>query len=401
MFVERRPWHWIEWMLFIIYTLWFALGLAYLFFKPDIFGDIPFFTMLIALLATYVIPLAFWRPGYVNTAMFPVAVFATAGSLQTYLTAHLQEEASIILLPALLVGFLSWRRTMPFTVPAFVLLFPVLTAFIVKEFHLIAFFGRLVDYSLLFGLGVALRRMLATNLRMQKVLDENETLYGLIREQNQVLEQYASQIEQITLLEERNRLAVELHDTVGHTFTSVIMGMDAVSYLIESAPHKAKEKLGVLRDVTRNGLEEIRRSIHQISPQEDEGGLADRLSRLVEEFETHTGTRVSFRASGPPLDVAKQTKLTLVRCLQESLTNAKRHGLANTIAVSLLFERERLILQVQDDGKGTNELNRGFGLRGMEQRLASMQGSLRIVSRAGEGTIVVCEVPIAPKGESS
>ena len=61
-------------------------------------------------------------------------------------------------------------------------------------------------------------------------------------------------------------MARELHDTVGHTFTSVIMGMDAVSYLIEAAPDKAKEKLDVLRNVTRNGLEEVRRSIHQMVP---------------------------------------------------------------------------------------------------------------------------------------
>ncbi|MBD2864498.1 sensor histidine kinase [Paenibacillus oceani] len=395
MMVERKPWHWIEWMLFIVYTLWIALGMAYLFFKPDIFGDIPFFTMFGLLLASYSVPLVFWRPGYTNKPGFAAAVFLTSGFMQFYLVAKVGQDTSLILIPTLLVGFLSNRKLLPFTGVLFVMCFPLMIGVLIHDNHFISFLERLIDFAMLFGIGVALQRMLTSNMQLQKVLDENATLYELIREQNKVLEQYASQIEHITLLEERNRLAVELHDTVGHTYTSVIMGMDAVSYLMEAAPEKAKEKLDVLRDVTRSGLDEIRRSIHQISPNEDDETVSQRLSRLAREFGTHTGTRVVFRTQGVEANVPKQTRLTLVRCLQESLTNAKRHGMAQSIQISLLFEPHQLLLEVQDDGKGNEGLHRGFGLRGMEERLSALQGTLQIDSREGEGTTVICKVPLA------
>ncbi|MBW9234690.1 hypothetical protein JQK62_21055, partial [Leptospira santarosai] len=78
------------------------------------------------------------------------------------------------------------------------------------------------------------------------------------RRQNQLLEDYAKQIEKVTLLEERNRLARDLHDTVGHTYTSVIMGLDAASFLLKTSPEKAQGQVERLSDVMRKSLGEIR-----------------------------------------------------------------------------------------------------------------------------------------------
>ncbi|MET3208241.1 UNVERIFIED_CONTAM: DNA-binding NarL/FixJ family response regulator [Paenibacillus sp. PvR008] len=100
-----------------------------------------------------------------------------------------------------------------------------------------------------------------------------------------------------------------------------------------------------------------------------------------------------FRTMGEPFPVIKQSKLTLYRCLQELLTNASRHGQANSIQVLLHYDRSQIIIQVQDNGKGSEDIKFGFGLSGMKERLSSLQGKLYFHSREDEGTIVTCSIP--------
>ncbi|WP_335695274.1 sensor histidine kinase, partial [Neobacillus drentensis] len=132
----------------------------------------------------------------------------------------------------------------------------------------------IIEGFFFFALGAGIWKVLDTQRRMQQLLDENE-------QQRQVLEQYVKQIETITLLEERNRLARELHDTLGHTLTSVIIGLDAVSYLINEAPEEAVVSVNQLRTVSRKGLEEMRKQIHHIAPEREGESLSAQLRRIA------------------------------------------------------------------------------------------------------------------------
>jgi len=201
-------------------------------------------------------------------------------------------------------------------------------------------------------------------------------------------------VETITLLEERNRLSRELHDTVGHTLTSVIMGLDAVSYLIKEAPEEAVHNVNQLRTVSRKGLEEVRKQIHHIAPSEEGGSLPTQLRRIAGEFAVHTGTVIEFEAVGPEVSVPLPLTLTLVRCLQESLTNAKRHGGANQIHITLETRPDRLTLAVHDDGYGMEQVHYGFGLSVMQERLEAYQGELQVKSDTNSGTTILCQLPL-------
>ncbi|MBP1995014.1 sensor histidine kinase [Paenibacillus eucommiae] len=392
--IQRRRWNWVDWSIFFVYTSSFLLNMLYLWTQLQGFSNTSLLLLSAAFVVAYTCPLLFWRPHYINPFLFPIAVLLTYGPLELFLAHSQQEFLHVLYCPLLVIGFLSDRKYAWWTAPVFILGFPIAAQLLIQERDTINTFSLTIWYEILFfGIGLSLQRFMKTNEKTEKLLQENQYQYQLIQGQNKVLEQYANQIEQQTLVEERNRMARELHDTVGHTFTSVIMGMDAVSYLIETSPQKAVEKLEVLRDVTRKGLEEVRRSIHQMASEEEDLLLSQQLSRLANEFALHTGTVVQVETIGTEYDLPNPTKLTFIRCLQESLTNAKRHGSASSVKVSISFKPHQVELHVQDDGIGNAELQAGFGISAMQERISALQGLLQVNSAIGEGTSVVCSIP--------
>ncbi|TVX99862.1 sensor histidine kinase [Cohnella terricola] len=245
----------------------------------------------------------------------------------------------------------------------------------------------IIEGFFFFALGFGIWKFLDTQRKMQQLLDENER-------QRQVLEQYAKQVETITLLEERNRLARELHDTVGHTLTSVIMGLDAVSYLITDASEEAVVSINQLRVVSRKGLDEMRKQIHHIAPEREGETLSAQLRRIATDFAVHTDTSIEFEADETDIAVPLPVTMSLVRCLQESLTNAKRHGGATQIHISLTVLPELLTLTIHDNGCGMEEIHYGFGLSVMQERIEAYQGELLVRSNKNSGTTVLCKLPL-------
>lgn len=391
--IQRRPWHGVEWSLFIVLTGSTLLGLLYALLHMHEHELTDTIQTILAILLSYGVPFLFWRPNYINSTFYPIAVLLTGIPLQIYLSWMQQDAYLTINCPLMVIGFLTDRKNAWWTAPIFMVAMPLEYFFILHSGMGVGqLFSIILNAVLFFAIGLSLQRVVTSNEKTEKLLAENQRQYHLIHEQNNALEQYANQIEQLTLLEERNRMARELHDTVGHTFTSVIMGMDAVSYLIETAPDKAKEKLDVLRSVTRNGLEEVRRSIHQMVPEGDIL-LSQQLTRLANEFALHTGTQIRFTTVGEEFDIPKQTKLSLIRCLQESLTNAKRHGRASTVEVTLTYSDGLVDIRIEDDGIGTEQLKVGFGINAMQERIFALQGTLQVSSTLGQGTVVHCSIP--------
>lgn len=245
-----------------------------------------------------------------------------------------------------------------------------------------------IDGLFFFGIGIAIAKVLEAEKKTQMLLEEN-------RRQNQLLEEYAKQIEKVTLLEERNRLARDLHDTIGHTYTSVIMGLDAASFLIGTSPDKAQEQVDRLSDVMRKSLGEIRSHIHQISPGGEREELSSQLENVANDFALHTKTDIHFEYMDPhEINISSQGTITLIRCLQESLTNAVRHGHAKEIMITLKEEDSYVLLTIKDNGIGISDMKFGFGLNGMKERLESLQGGLSMESKTNEGTVVTCYLPV-------
>lgn len=397
MVIERRAWQWLDWVMLGVLTSGLAIGLLYVMTVPQLAGFTERAGFALALLICYFTPLLFWHPGYTHLWALPFSVLATSGSLSLFITYKYGELTGLVTVALLLLGFHSRGcYILIVNVVLFVLALPMMEVWIAypEGFDFAAMIASSVNAAIMLGLGLGIHKIWYSHYSVKQLYEENLRVYRLVQEQNRVLEQYSSQVEKLTVAEERNRMSRELHDTVGHTFTTVIMGMDAVSYLLEVNPAMAREKLDVLRQVARDGLEEVRRSIHQMAPPEEEGSFAAQLDQMARDFGINTGTEIQLTTSGEVYELPRQAQLTMIRCLQEALTNSKRHGLASSVRIHAEYAPSRYTLTISDDGVGGGDIQPGFGLTAMADRLAALQGRLQVLPSAQKGVTVVCSIPV-------
>ncbi|MFC5773944.1 sensor histidine kinase [Ectobacillus antri] len=389
----QREWLWIDWFISSLRFIWFASGLLFFYLEPHKLSGFPYTYFVVFITLAYFVPHFFWNPKYKNVALFFLVDFLLVGSFILYTQLILEAElgAAIVLMSALTAGYLATKQTGRWAIPVFVVLLPA-TRYKALGFSF-EFFMQYVDIIIFFGFGISLNVIISSHMKAKRLLQENMKQYHLIQQQNKVLEQYAAQIEGVTLLEERNRLARELHDSIGHHFTSVIVGLDALSYMIDSNPALAKQKAESLAQVSRTGLDAIRKNIHQIAPTDNDELLWKQLQRVASDFQQHAETTVTFTLQGEETALSPQIKLTLVRCLQEALTNAKRHGHATKIEVKLSITSQQLVLQITNDGEALQDIQHGFGLTGMRNRLEELQGHLHI-QNIEKHVVVTCTIPL-------
>ncbi|MFJ1137516.1 response regulator, partial [Bacillus thuringiensis] len=140
-------------------------------------------------------------------------------------------------------------------------------------------------------------------------------------------------------------------------------------------------------------IEDVRGYLHQMDSPCQSPSLIQSLQNLGAEFQEHAQVNVSFRTFGEEYQLSRQAKITFIRCLQESLTNAVRHGQGTEIIVSLQFEQQYTRLEVQDNGKGNVEWQEGFGMNAMKERAMNLQGHLSVYTKPEEGMLVTCTIP--------
>lgn len=379
--------HWLDYVMFAIRAVWGAMGIATLY--RDGSPALLFWAGAAGYVLSCCLPLALFRRADISRLVPPAAELLLTGGLFLLLGAKPDAVFPFFQVPFLTLGYLCAGRQLAWAAPAacavpFILIGGLPAA---QDKPLADSFA---NWLVLIGIGFCFRKLVSSYQRING-------MYGIIRKQKATLEVYARQIEELTLAEERNRLSRELHDTVGHTFTASIVGLDAVYCLIDRHPEEAKSSLRELLALMRGGLDEVRRHIHAIAPEREERSLSLTLRRIGGEFGIHTGMKVSLTVEGEEYQLADPVRLTFIRCLQESLTNARKHGMAGEARIALAFREDEVILAIQDNGTGTDAPVKGFGLQAMTDRLAALNGALDIATSAGGGMTVTCRVPVMPQ----
>lgn len=223
----------------------------------------------------------------------------------------------------------------------------------------------------------------------ERVKQTNEKL----KQMNTQLLDYAQKTEKIAEMRERNRLAREIHDTIGHALTGISAGIDACMTMIDISPESTKEQLARISVAARQGIKDVRRSVSKLRPDVLENQpLEDALRQLVQETGTATQTSISYENGAGPLHFSPDEEDTVYRVVQESITNAIRHGKAKKVYVVLSREDKWLTLAIHDTGKGCAQIQKGFGLRHMEERVALLGGN--IAYNGNDGFAVVANIPI-------
>ncbi len=259
--------------------------------------------------------------------------------------------------------------------------------------------GSLLNSALLFGLVLAFVMLL-----VGAVLAEYESKQKLILA-NKRLRQYALKIENQATLEERNRIAREIHDSVGHCLTAQSIQLENVACFFSENPAKAEEHLGKARQLGKEALQNVRQSVATLrrkplqqrsrSASPKARSLKASLEQLIQKFQSTTEIKVNFDIY---LVSAISIEITtaIYRLVQEALTNVAKHSQANQVNLYLQEKANKLLLTIEDDGVGFEpEANTtGFGLQGMRERIEALDGNFSLISKLGAGCKIQVNIDI-------
>jgi signal transduction histidine kinase len=232
-------------------------------------------------------------------------------------------------------------------------------------------------------------------LNEQQAREHAERLMADLEAANVQLAAYATQAEELAMTQERNRLAREIHDNLGHTLTIVNVQIEAAKVVMDSDPRRALDAMNKAQELTQKGLTRVRESVAALreSPVSSRP-LQEAIASLVKETQSN-GIVTEFNVAGEPQALEHKVALALYRVAQEGLTNVRRHARASRVDVLLDFQPRELRLEVKDNGVGAAETAGGFGLLGIRERMQLLGGRLEIRTALGKGFCLAASVPLS------
>ncbi|MBO3461436.1 AAA family ATPase [Aetokthonos hydrillicola Thurmond2011] len=221
------------------------------------------------------------------------------------------------------------------------------------------------------------------------ILDISEQRNAALRERERA--------QQASILEERNRMAREIHDTLAQSFTGILLQVGAATQVLAHDPEATQLHLEMIEELARAGLAGARRSVSALRPQLlEEGNLESALHRIVAQMRSKTDTALICEIQGTAYFLPTEVENNLLRIGQEALTNAIKYAYASEIRVELVYKETHCVLRVKDNGRGfgvgSTPLMGGFGLLGMSERAEHIGAQLTIQSQPGRGTEIIVTI---------
>ena len=213
---------------------------------------------------------------------------------------------------------------------------------------------------------------------------------------NTELNNYLAVTEKIVEDRERKRIAREIHDTLGHALTGISAGIDAVIVLIDFDQERAKGQLKAMSAIVRDSIRDVRRSLEKLRPGALEGRtLRDGLEKMTSDYQKLSKLKIDFSYDWGDVDLDMTKEDIIFRVIQESITNSLRHGHASQVSIRMVSDTYYHLI-IQDDGIGFEDMQLGYGLTQLRERLAIVGGKANFYSDKGFKTVV--SIPKA-KGE--
>jgi signal transduction histidine kinase len=254
-------------------------------------------------------------------------------------------------------------------------------------------FYLLYGFANAFGWGVPfLAAVVFVAVFTQMAVSEQQARLELAKA-NQKLREYAAQAEELAVIRERNRLAREIHDGLGHYLTAINIQIKAAQATARQDPSLAVNALDNAQSLSEEALADVRRSISALRADPTSNRpIADTLKGLLEEA-ARSGLETGLAVEGAARALPEQIEFTLYRVAQEGLTNVRKHSQARRVSLCLAYLDGIVRLSLQDDGIGAEQTQGGFGLMGLQERVELLGGSLRVETALGKGFILQAELP--------
>ncbi len=214
---------------------------------------------------------------------------------------------------------------------------------------------------------------------------------------NQRIRNYALRAEEVATLQERNRIAREIHDSLGHSLTALNLHLEMALKLAHIQPDRSTEVLKEAKRLGSIALRDVRQSVSTLRSDPLQGqDLPVAIQKLVDDFQFADRIKPTCRLDLPP-SLPQDVATAIYRIVQEALTNINKYADANEVTVTLQTTATEIELQIVDDGRGFNPTHNttGFGLQGMRERVLSLQGKFEIISAPQRGCQIIAIIPLA------
>lgn len=230
-------------------------------------------------------------------------------------------------------------------------------------------------------------------IEAQELYDKLRISEEKLKKANNDLEMYASSIEEITLLRERNRLSREIHDSVGHALSTIIIQLGAIEKIVDKNPNGGKQLAVNLREFTQKSLNDVRSAVREIKPKEfeDYEGIIV-IDQLINKFKKLTGVNVRLSFTKEKWALSSEQTFVIYRIIQEFLSNSLRHGRSTVIKITMAFNEYSLIVALKDNGIGQEKVVEGVGLKSMRERVEEIGGVFEYSTRPNKGFLVRIEI---------
>jgi len=238
-----------------------------------------------------------------------------------------------------------------------------------------------------FAIAISYRRSLQARAESQELLRELSSAQGRLRD--------------LAVVEERQRLAREMHDAVGHRLTAASMLLEGAARLISSEPERATRMVETSRQQVRQGLDELRAAVSALhAPQAVAQAVRETIGAIVDVFSYGTDAEVTLEIAADLPEPDADRKLVIVRTCQEALTNVQKHSAASRVEVALYGEAGAYVLTCRDNGRGVGRASnasardQGFGLRNLQERAAPFGGRVALGAADGGGAQLRLVLPM-------
>ena len=229
--------------------------------------------------------------------------------------------------------------------------------------------------------------------KVRQRVAQNGTLYQQLQQANEQLRIYAEESAHTAQVQERNRLAREIHDTLGHVLTGITAGADACIQMMDDSPEMARHQMELIADTARNGMNDVRRSVKALRPDSlEKENLSGALNKMCASMAQSSGAQIQLEESLAGLTLSQDEEDCVYRTVQEGITNAIRHGHATRVQVRCHIEDGVLEVSVRDNGIGCKSVTPGFGLQHMQERMLMLGGTFWYEN--SDGFCIRAEIPL-------
>ena len=317
---------------------------------------------------------------FLTSGVFPIIIYMIVLT-ELYFDAKKTRTGVVFLSLAMVFYGASYGLQTYFQTETF-LLYPYLTQTVSSLFALLLHFV-IVQIALAFYWQF---------LKLDKALRE-------LAESKKELEKAYAVVAEVTALEERQRIAKEIHDTAGHSLTTVIMQTEAAKLIMDKSPEQAKGNIIAANLQAKHALEELRDSVHLLSGINENQTLKTTLENIL--HESTDGTGITIRSEIEEISVFSAKFRFLCNTLKEGISNGLRHGGATAFWFELKQEGDKIRFLLSDNGKGIamSAMNVGFGISSMKERARSFGGEVTFHSEEGEGFELMMTLPVDERAD--